>query len=197
MYFNTTIMKLIRFFLAPIHHMGKQNAATLWVLWCPLFWFYTVKLCFTAWGVGRKTGVEMQDAKMALFGFWVLLDVTSLMPPTSAVHHRCVVKYWISYFWAIWELFAHQPEVLYTLAKMLEVVSFTTAVILQCAGVWVSSGVCKMYSSLPSALSPAEPVTHHSQHLCWAFCLHMSEDVKWVSAFEVTWQWATAVYARP
>lgn len=27
--------------------MGKQNAAALRVLWCPLFWFYAMKLCFT------------------------------------------------------------------------------------------------------------------------------------------------------
>lgn len=150
------------------------------------------------WEVGRKTGEEMPDASMALFGFWALLDVMSLVPPPSTVYHRRVVKYWISYFRAIWELFAHQPEVWYNLGKMLEVASFTTAVTLQYASVWVSCGVCKMYSSLPSALSLADPVTHHSHAApFWAFCLHMSEDVKWVSAFEVTWQWATAVYARP
>lgn len=45
---------------------------------------------------------------MALFGFWVLLDVMSLVPPPSSVCHGCVVKYWISYFRALWELFAHQ-----------------------------------------------------------------------------------------
>lgn len=60
----------------------------------------------------------------------------SLVPPPSTVCHRCVVKYWISYFRAIWELFAHhRPEVLYTLLTMLEVASFTTAVTLQYASV--------------------------------------------------------------
>lgn len=87
------------------------------------------------WRVGRKTGVEMPDASMALFGFWVLLDVASLVAPPCAVHHRCVVKYCISYFRAIWELFARQPEVWYTLSKMLEVASFTTAMTLQYASV--------------------------------------------------------------
>lgn len=37
-------------FLEAIHHMGKQNAAALWVLWRLLFWFYAVKLCFSAPG---------------------------------------------------------------------------------------------------------------------------------------------------
>lgn len=71
---------------------------------------------------------KMQAWPCLVFGFsW--MSCPSCHPPPLCV--RCVVKYWISYFRAIWELFAHQPEVLYTLGKMLEVASFTTAVTLQ------------------------------------------------------------------
>lgn len=98
-----------------------------------IFYCEAVFHCPGKWGGRQVWKCKMQGWPYLVFS--VLLDVTSLMPPPSTVHHRYVVKYWISYFWAIWELFIHQPEVLYTLGKMLEVASFATAVTLQCVSV--------------------------------------------------------------
>lgn len=114
------------------------------------------------WGVGRKTGVEMPDASMALFGFWVLLDVLSLMPPASSVHHRCVVKYLISHFRSSLRIVC--PSAWSTVhpgqntGSGILHHSSDTAVCHCLSGSPVGFG----RSSLPSALSPAEPVTHHS-----------------------------------
>lgn len=127
LYFNTTIMKLIRFFWNSFTTRGSKMLYECSGAHCSGFILWSCASLL--WGVGRKAGVDMQDASMALFGFWVLLNVMSLVPPPS------VVKYWINYFRAIWELFAHQPEVWYTLGKMLEVASLTTAVTLQYASV--------------------------------------------------------------
>lgn len=65
----------------------------------------------------------MGHVNMALFGFWFILGVMSLLLPlsqykkVSVLHCRCLDKYFTSYFRGVWAVCAHQPEVLYTLGQ--------------------------------------------------------------------------------
>lgn len=65
----------------------------------------------------------MEDVNMALFGFWFILSVMSLLlPPSqckevSALHCRFLAKYCMNYFRGNLAVCAHQPEVLYSLGQ--------------------------------------------------------------------------------
>lgn len=88
--------------------------------------------CSGEWGGRQMWKCKMQVWPCLVFGFsW--MSFSSCHPPL--LRCRCVVRHCISYFRGIWELFARQPEVLYTLCRMLEVASSSAAVTLQYASV--------------------------------------------------------------
>lgn len=97
------------------------------VLYCE-----TALHCSGEWGGRQMWKCKMQVWPCLVFRFsW--MSFSSCHPPL--LRCRCVVRHCISYFRGIWELFAHQPEVLCTLGRMLEVASSSAAVTLQYASV--------------------------------------------------------------
>lgn len=139
--------------------MTKQNAAALWVLWCP-FWFYVP--------ASEEEG-RYGNVKCSYGPGWFLGSFGCCVSPASTRRFLlCVVGVQILHKLNSSEMSEKHVPISFKYCipwgKMLEVASFSTAVTLQyvtimLTPVWVSCGVCKMYCLLLLAPCPAELVT--------------------------------------